>query len=247
MKLGTVTESKQFKSEVSGINLIRGIDIDKLILEHLKEMNLAKPTSKSKREKRTNNFSVSQVSYDCYRMIYFSMVEPRQADEDKIGTFTIGDIIDEILKGAFKKAGAVADIGCGKEYIDGLIKIGGTPDIEFNDLIIEVKSVSPFAWKYIVGGKIKEQVIVGKPKIQHVRQLNSYMDMRGVKEGVLLYVNKDNFKTKIYPIRHDSTLMIGTVGRCVTVFNCIKENRVPEKVKGDECAWCNYLDLCKRY
>ena len=227
---------------------IKGLDINIIVMEHLKKLNLAKSTSKNKMFPRTDKFSVSQSSYDCYRKIYFEMQYPRQADDSKIGTFTMGDIIDSIMKGAFETVGAVTDVGCGKGYFDSKFRIQGSSDIDFSDLIIEVKSVSPFAWKYIVGGKDKlGGVIVGQPKIQHVRQLNTYMDIKNVKDGVLVYVNKDNFQLKPYPVKYSADLMIQTVGRCATVYRSILEKRVPVKVKGDECSYCNHADLCKRY
>lgn len=225
---------------------IKGLDINSIVVDHLKNLSIAKPTSKNKSTPRTDKFSVSQSSYDCYRKIYFEMQYPRQANEDSLGRFTIGDLVDEVMKGAFSSVGAATDVGCGKDYLDGRFRIQGSNDAEFSDLIIEVKSVSPFAWKYIVGGKDKiGNIIIGKPKIQHVRQLNTYMDLRGIKSGVLVYVNKDDFQIKPYPTQYSPELMIQTVGRCATVHSSIIEKRVPMKVKGDECSFCNHKDLCK--
>lgn len=249
-----VTESPDIDKVFYELNLVSefnilGKDINSIILEHLKALNAAKRTSKNKMSPRTDKFSVSQASYDCYRKIWLEMTYPRQADDSKLGTFTIGDIIDVIVKDAFIKIGAKGGTGCGKDYFDGAFRIQGDPDIEFSNIIIEVKSVSPFAWKYIAGGKDyrNDTIIIGKPKIQHVRQLNTYMDIKGIKDGVLVYVNKDNFSIRPYPVKHDSNLMLQTVGRCATVFNCIKFGNVPEKVKGEECAYCNHVDLCKKY
>lgn len=225
---------------------IKGLDINFIVADYLKKLSLAKPTSKNKMEPRTDKFSVSQSSYDCYRKIYFEMQYPRQADGDSLGRFTMGDLIDNIMKEAFRGVGALVDMGCGKNYLDNRFRIQGNNDAEFSDLIIEVKSVSPFAWKYIVGGKDKiGNTIIGKPKIQHVRQLNTYMDLREIKSGLLVYVNKDNFQIKTYPTQYSPELMIQTVGRCATVHSSIIEKRVPIKVKGDECSYCNHKDLCK--
>lgn len=227
-----------------------GFDISTIVLEHLKKLNLAKSTSKNKMLPRTDKFSVSQSSYDCYRKIYFEMQYPRQADDSKIGTFTMGDIIDNIMKGAFESVGAVTGrrCGCGKYYFDGKFRIQGESDADFSDLVVEVKSVSPFAWKYVAGGKDKiGNIIIGKPKISHQRQLNTYLDIKGIEDGVLIYVNKDNFQLKPYSFKHDRILMSQTVGRCATVYRAILEKRVPDKVKGDECLYCNHTDLCRGY
>lgn len=226
--------------------LIKGIDINTVIMEHLKKLNLAKKTSKDKMIPRTDKFSVSQASYDCYRKIYYEMLYPRQANSNSIGRFTMGDVIDSIMKGAFEGIGGVGGVKCNKSYFDDKFIIQGESDVDFDNLVIEVKSVSPFAWKYIVGGKDKiGNIIIGKPKIQHVRQLNTYMDIKGIKDGVVVYVNKDDFQLMTYPIKHSSELMMQTVGRCATVFRAIEEKRIPEKVKGDECNFCNHKDLCK--
>lgn len=225
---------------------VNGLDINNIVTNYLKKLSVEKPTSKDKSNQRTDKFSVSQSSYDCYRKIYLEMRYPRQADSESLGRFTMGDLIDNIMKEAFRSVGASTDVGCGKDYLDGKFRIQGSNDAEFSDLIIEVKSVSPFAWKYIVGGKDRfDNIIIGKPKIQHVRQLNTYMDLRGIKSGIIVYVNKDDFKIKTYPTQYSPELMIQTVGRCATVYNSIIENRVPIKVKGDECSYCNHKDLCK--
>lgn len=249
----TPSESPDFTELIDKIQsesfFIKGLDINTIVLEHLKKLNLAKSTSKNKSEPRTDKFSVSQSSYDCYRKLYFEMQFPRQANDDSIGRFTMGDIIDSIMKGAFESVGAVGGVGCGKDYFDNKFRIQGQSDVDFSDLIIEVKSVSPFAWKFVAGGKDYKTgaAIIGQPKIQHVRQLNTYMDIKGVKDGVVIYVNKDNFQLKPYPIKYSSDLMMQTVGRCATVFRSIAEKRVPIKVKGDECNFCNHRDLCSAY
>ena len=68
---------------------IKGLDINTVVLEHLKKLNLAKSTSKNKSEPRTDKFSVSQSSYDCYRKIYFEMQFPRSANDTSLGRFTM--------------------------------------------------------------------------------------------------------------------------------------------------------------
>lgn len=251
----TPSESPDFTELIDKIQsesfFIKGLDINTIVLEHLKRLNLAKATSKNKSEPRTNKFSVSQSSYDCYRKIYFEMQFPRQANDNSLGRFTMGDVIDSIMKGAFESIGAVTGkgCGCGKDYFNGEFRIQGESDADFSDLVVEVKSVSPFAWKYVAGGKDYKtgNNIVGKPKIQHERQLNTYMDLKGIKDGVLIYICKDDFQLKTYHIKYNRIMMSETVGRCMTVYRAIVEKRVPVKVKGKECLFCNHTDLCKVY
>ncbi len=226
---------------------IKGVNIDSLILSHLKELNASKFSSKNKMEKRTNKFSVSQSSYDCYRKIFFEMTEPRISDVSKLGTFTVGDIIHGIIQDAFVKNGAIVEVGCGKDYFDGKLRIQGNADIKFNNCVVEIKSVSPFAWKYVAGGFDKDHnIIKPAPKIQHVRQANIYMDALGVEEGLILYINKDNLQICPFSVFPDNIIIQSSVGRCVTVMRAIEEGRVPPKVKSEECTYCNHTDLCKK-
>lgn len=217
------------------------LGVDNIVLSHLKKAGLMKSTSKSKMQPRTNKFSVSQVSYDCMRMIYFGMLYPRQAADDKVGTYTIGDIVHNIVQEAFEEKGAKTEVGCGKSYYDNNIRIQGSADIKYNNYAIEVKSVSPFAWKYIVGNK----EIIGKPKIQHVRQINTYIDLLELDYGVILYVNKDNFNMKSYLVKKDAEMMDYTVEKCITVWESITNNILPGNSEGNECSRCAYKDLCK--
>jgi len=251
MVTGVVKESGYFLSKVKSESFfIKGLDINTVVLDYLRKLNLAKSTSNNKSEPRTDKFSVSQSSYDCYRKIYFEMQYPRSANDNSLGRFTMGDIVDNIMKGVFKSIGAKtgSECGCGKDYFDGTFRIEGESDADFSDLIVEVKSVSAFAWKFIVGGRDKTgETIIGKPKIQHVRQLNTYLDLKGIRDGVIVYINKDNFELKPYPIKYSPQLMMQTVGRCATVYNAINEKRIPIKVKGDECLYCSHVDLCRGY
>jgi hypothetical protein len=195
--------------------------------------------------KRIDSFSVSQSSYDCYRKIYFEMVNPKEANNNSIGRFALGDIVDTIMKGVFEGLGARTDVICKKRYFDDKFEITGSPDAKFDNLVVEVKSVGLYAWKYIAGGSTKGEVIIGKPKVQHVRQLNTYMGIEGIKDGVLIYVNKDDFSIKPYSIVYSNDLMIHTAAGCVTVYRAIMENRIPDKIKSDECLYCNYKTECK--
>lgn len=226
--------------------------INKVVSSHVLELNRQKFNTKNKMNKRVNVFSVSQSSYDCYRKIFFEMTEPREASVDKVGTFTVGDFIHNIYQDAFKKAGARTEVGGGKDYFDTRIRVQGFCDVVLNGKAGEIKSVSPFAWKYVAGGRDKfGNVIQASPKISHVRQLNMYLDLLGLKEGFILYVNKDIIcgcdgkATCMYKITKDEPQIQQTVGRCVTVYNSIISNKVPDKVKGDECSYCNYKDRCK--
>ena len=244
-------EIKELEKQLQSGYTINGLSINSIIIEYLKKLNLAKSTSKNKMLPRTDKFSVSQSSYDCYRKLYLEMRFPRTTiDNNSLGRFAIGDCIDDIMKEAFKSIGAVTgrDCGCGKDYFDGAFRIQGESDVDFSDLVVEVKSVSPFAWKYVAGGKDKiGNVIVGEPKIQHVRQLNTYLDIKGIEDGVLVYVSKDNFQLKTYPVKHSHSLMTATVGRCAIVYRAIMEKKVPDKIKGDECSLCGHKDVCKGY
>ncbi len=238
---------KELEEELRAGYKIKGLSVNDIIFNHLKKLNLAKPTSMNKSLPRKDIFSVSQCSYDCYRKLYFEMQCPKPTtNEDSLGRFALGDMIDSMMKEAFESIGAKTDVGCGKPYFNEQFKIQGSTDAEFSDLIIEIKSVSPFAWKYIEGGKDKfGNIIIGQPKIQHVRQLNSYLDIKDIEDGVLIYINKDNFQLKPYPVKHSRILMTQTIGRCAIVYRAIMDGTVPTKVKGDECSYCGHKDVCR--
>lgn len=200
---------------------------------------------------RTDVFSASQSSYDCYRKIFFEMTYPRTANEDSLGRFAMGDVVHDIIQGAFVEAKHDIELGQLKNYsVEGVydFSIKGHCDIKWNDTVIEVKSVSPFAWKYVVSGGTDRfgRIIVPKPKVTHIRQLNTYMDVFRLKKGIILYVNKDDLSNFSYPFNFDEYQLAQTVGRCVSVYNAIIDKRVPDKQKSDECTQCNHRDLCKK-
>lgn len=227
---------------------LKDLDIDNVVLNHLKQLNCDKGTAKHKAIKKINEFSASQSSYNCMRLIFYNMTCPRVTSHpDAIGTFAGGDVVHDIIEDAFIKVGGKAKIRYNKEYLGGKIILSGEPDITFDDATIEVKSVSVFAWKYVDGGKDFKsgEVIVGTPKPSHIVQLNTYLDLLSHNYGILLYVNKENYKIKPFIVKRNEVLLTQTVGKCVMVHNRILDGILPEKVKGTECSWCSYSDLCK--
>ncbi len=228
---------------------IYSLNLNDVVFNRLKEMNAAKRTAIHKSVKKTNEFSASQSSYGCLRMIFYNMTTPRtSSNPEAIGTYAIGDIVHDILESSFVGVGGKAGTRLTKGYLNDLIYISGESDILLDDAVIEVKSVSVFAWKYVDGGKDFRtgETLIGAPKQSHINQLNTYLDLYDKEKGIILYVNKENFKLRPFYIKRDKSVMLQTVGKCIMVYNRIQSNELPDKEKGNECAWCNYTDLCKK-
>lgn len=251
--------SNNFESDVDVY--IGDLELREVIVGSLRELNESKKSSNKKREKRVDRFSPSQIAYECHRRIYFDMIYPRTADDASLGTFVLGDAIHSVIQSILESRGAVSNVSCGKSYeqngsslyingeCDSLIeKDCGIEinDIVLSDLVTEIKTVSPFAWKYIVGGVSKGEAIIGSPKKSHVNQLNTYLDLLDKDEGLLLYVNKDNLSIYSYHVRRDNSIMEQTLSRCFAVRDLIVSKTVPAKHKSNECSYCNHKDLCKK-
>lgn len=207
--------------------------------------------SKNKLNRELNTFSVSQSSYDCYLKQYYDILSPI-VDNSKLGLFTIGDKIHDLIQSSFISSfgkNIVTEVTCSKEYSfpNEVINIIGHADIIWNSKVIEVKSVSPFAWKYYVtGGRDKSgNTFTGKSKISHIRQLNMYMELLNLSEGIILYINKDTLEAYPYLFKIDNFQTQQTIGRCLIVYRSILSGKLPPKVKGDECSYCMHKQKCK--
>ncbi len=116
-------------------------------------------------------------------------------------------------------------------------RIKGKADaiIELNnkEYIVELKSING-----ISASKLK------KPKPDHVKQINLYMFMTGIKEGFILYENKNNQEILNFKIDYKYSKIEPMLIAMESILNNIRNNKLmPKKV--DNCAACPFYRLCK--
>ena len=119
----------------------------------------------------------------------------------------------------------------------------GEPELVYegpdNDVIIvELKSISDSGFEYV---KKKG------PKEAHVLQLQLYMWITGVKQGALLYENKNTQELREYLIPYDPETAQKVIDKVHLVNKCVDDGTLPPKEfdKSDlTCRWCDYFNIC---
>lgn len=95
------------------------------------------------------------------------------------------------------------------------------------DIVFELKSWNGFQFKELT-----------QPLLKHRKQLNLYMDMLEIYEGLILYENKDTGRRKWFYEKYDPSLIKPIKERLLYVNKCLDENIIPV---------CNYgCETCKK-
>lgn len=105
-------------------------------------------------------------------------------------------------------------------------------------IIVELKSISDSGFNYLDRTGAKEA---------HVMQLMLYMHTMGVKQGMLLYENKNNQEMKEFFVGYDATLSEKIIEKIQAANRHVDEKTLPPKEfeRSDfECRYCDYKDLC---
>jgi len=117
--------------------------------------------------------------------------------------------------------------------IDDLVLI----KTENKKVLIEVKSIADLS-------RLEE----AKP--HHKMQLQLYMLALKIYDGVILYVDKRNLKSKVFTIPYDETESVRALERFHLLNDALKKDAIPEpeaKIESEigwMCNYCEYRDRC---
>jgi CRISPR/Cas system-associated exonuclease Cas4 (RecB family) len=119
---------------------------------------------------------------------------------------------------------------------DGKVVYEG-PESEI--LIIELKSINQRGFDWVL--KKNEQ------KEEHELQLQLYMYLTGIKQGIVLYENKNKQELAEFFIKYDPQKVEYIINKIKTINKHVEDGTLPprEYVKTDfECRYCDYFDIC---
>jgi CRISPR/Cas system-associated exonuclease Cas4 (RecB family) len=89
-------------------------------------------------------------------------------------------------------------------------------------------------------------------KPQHKMQLQLYMFATKIREGLVLYVDKKNLKSKVFTIRYDEPEALNILERFSILHNYLIESIIPEpeaKINPEMswmCRYCPYKEECDK-
>jgi CRISPR/Cas system-associated exonuclease Cas4 (RecB family) len=215
------------------------IDFDKLVDGHI---------AREHRPKQIGRYYPSEVG-SCLRKLWYSYKYPLEVDSDLLKIFEAGNIIHgfvvEVLKSEKNK-----DVELLKSEMpfkieaEDFVVSGRVDDLVLvkasgKNVLVEVKST-------------KDISFVKKPQTNHVMQLMFYMEATGVHNGIVLYIDKNDLKSKVFEVEFDSHRAAEIFDRFKFLHEHLKKDAVPEaEAKGVEgikwmCKYCEYKEKCNK-
>ncbi len=213
------------------------IDFNKMIDNHLK---------KEHKPKGSGKYYPSEIG-NCLRKVWYTYKYPLELKPELIKIFEVGNIMHdfvvevlkseknpdiELLKSEFPVKQEIEDFLISGR-VDNLILIKASG----KNVLVEVKSTMDI-------GYIRE----AQP--HNIVQLQLYMHIIGVHNGILLYIDKKNLQSKIFEIKYDENKAKEIIERFKLLHKSIKEDTLPEpEARGDRktlwmCRYCEYREKC---
>jgi len=216
------------------------IDFDKLIETHIK---------RERKPKEIGRYYPSEIG-SCIRKVWYSYKHPMEIEPDRLKLFEMGDILHEFMmevlkneKNADKIKFLESELPFKMNFKDFIIS-GRLDDVviakeDDQKIIIEVKTV-------------KDIKYTDKPNKIHVMQLQLYMHATGVHDGIILYVDRNDLKTKAFEVKYDENHSLDILNRFKALHELLDKNVLPidEFKQSKETIWmcnmCEYRAKCDR-
>jgi hypothetical protein len=213
------------------------IDFNKMIDNHLKKEN---------RPKGIGRYYPSEVGL-CMRKTWYSYKYPQEIEPDLLKVFEVGNIMHDfvvevlkseknpdvqLLKSEFPFHQEVDDFVISGR-IDNLILL----KVQNKNILVEVKST----------GNID---FVGEAAPHNIKQLQLYMHAMDVHDGILLYIDKRNLRSKVFTIPYSKEEAEKIIERFRLLHKHLLSDAIPEpEARTDRktmwmCKFCEHKSRC---
>lgn len=215
------------------------IDFDEMVCNYLK---------RESKPKTVGRYYPSEIG-SCLRKVWYSYKFPRETDMELTKIFELGNLIHD--------------------FVSTVIESEKNPHVELIEKELPLKLETK---DFIVSGRLDDMLLLkenGKkvlvevkstksteytrePSRSHVMQLQLYMHITGVHDGVVLYVDKNNLKSKSFSVRYDEVMAKEILDRFMELNICLVSNQLPlDEAKRDPslmwmCRYCEYSGMCER-
>jgi len=213
------------------------IDFDKMVDAHI---------AREHKPKQIGRYYPSEVG-SCLRKLFYSYKYPKEVDAEMLKVFETGNIMHgfvvevlssernkevELLKSEIPFKIEVEDfIISGR--VDDLILIRASG----KNVLVEVKST-------------KDISFIKTPRMNNVMQLMFYMEATGVHNGVILYIDKNNLKSKVFVVEFDPQKGAEIFDRFKFLNDHLKNDELPKPEAKQVvdmswmCKYCEYVKKC---
>lgn len=201
-------------------------------------------------------YSPSDLGMNCKRFLFFGFVNAPFDDnftDDTNRTLEIGNRIHSMFQEIMKKWDGKTHIKS-EHYFQvpltkddpNIIFSGSIDDIHMYPnvgmVIVEYKSINGFAIKYLNG----------KPKPEHIAQIQMYMHYTGIQKGVVVYINKNTSEIEEYRLKYDKEEAMKWIEFIKdTQYNYVDKLELPpipddgcHNKSSFPCSYCKYKKIC---
>ncbi|HEB01496.1 MAG TPA: Dna2/Cas4 domain-containing protein [Candidatus Portnoybacteria bacterium] len=177
----------------------------------------------------------------CPRQVYFKFKKAPKKDLDAktLRIFDHGNYTHLRIMGTLFSLGLVqgSEITIPKQEIingraDAIISLDNKP------YVIEIKTASSYKFDSLT-----------QPESDHLGQIQLYLHFFNIKDGILIYENKNTQELKEFSIKYDQKLVEELLENFKKLKEKIDNNIIPEKPTGLEpwrCNYCVYRKECNK-
>ncbi len=199
-------------------------------------------------EKKIGRYYPSEIGR-CLRNLYYSYKYPVKVKPRLLKIFELGNIMHDFVVKVLKSE-KIPEI----ELVDYEIPIEmKIDDFTVSGRIDDLILVKRDNRKVLIEVKsCKDIRNVAKPQNSHMIQLQFYMHATGIKEGILLYIDKTTLETKSFRLEYDPFWAELIVERFRRLHKALVNDELPlpeakivEEIRW-MCNFCEYREKCEK-
>ncbi|HIJ98106.1 TPA: PD-(D/E)XK nuclease family protein [archaeon] len=212
---------------------------DKILEDHIKREHKPKGIGK---------YYPSEIG-NCLRKVWYSYKFPQEIDPDLLKIFEAGNLLHgfvvEVLKSERNKDVQLLKSEFPfKEKVDGFEISGRIDNLVLvkssgKEVLVEVKSTGDLGF------------VMSEPKRENVMQLQLYMHVLGIHDGVLLYIDKRNLQSQMFTVPYDKKFSEEVIEKFKKLDKHLREDKLPDpeaRIFRNDMGWmckrCEYRERC---
>jgi CRISPR/Cas system-associated exonuclease Cas4 (RecB family) len=216
------------------------LDFNKLISQHL---------AREQRPKTVGRYYPSEIG-GCLRKVWYSYTQPKETEMDLIKVFEVGNILHDFMAEVMRSEKVKGEVQLLASELP--FQIQGT-DFTVSGRVDDLLLLVASGTKLLVEVKsTKSLAYTSGPAPQHLMQLQLYMHALEVKDGGLLYIQKDNLQSKFFPVKYDEAVAKHALDRFHTLHHALSSKSIPEPeartTRKAEIGWmcknCEFREEC---
>ena len=215
------------------------IDFDKMVDNFLK---------RESRPKAIGRYYPSEIG-SCLRKVWYSYKHPKETDVELIKIFELGNMIHDFVSKVIE-----SDKNPHVELLEKELPLQkDMKDFVISGRLDDLLLLKEDGKKVLVEVKSTKSIdFTAEASRSHAMQLQLYMHITGVHDGIVLYVDKNNLKSKAFEINYDPEQAEEIFKRFIELNLCLVSEQLPlDEAKREPalmwmCRYCEYVDKCDK-